>query len=442
VIDRLEAEVRRRFGLMPRAGWSDTMSRTLDRYSTGDTPDTADGCARLFEDPDLLRQLAGRLTVDESYFLRHEPDFAMITSHLRAQLEQGRERVSVLSAGCAHGEEPYSVAITADRALGAAMASRIEILACDINGDAITTARRGVCRSWSLRGVPPLIVQRYFEPGAEATWHLRPELTRTVHFEHLAAQEQLERIGPGALDVILFRNVAIYLEPAALQHLYAAMAGCLRPGGLLVVAATDPRPVCDLLEPTPLAVGVPSAGTVLRRITATHPPAPPARPASGSSRPGSVRGPRPIRCRTRGTQDKPTTGHEEGLDQALERAVALADRGRVDEALALTAHAIERAPASACGYRLCGLIHLEQEQSDAAVEAFRSALFLASEDRLCRYWYAMALDLAGRPAAAERELVALGRVLATLPADTLLEDEQTTCDELRRAITAKRRTLR
>ena len=112
-------------------------------------------------------RLAGHLTVGETYFFRDRSCFEALEQHvlpsiIASRRTKGNLRLRVWSAGCATGEEAYSLAILMDRLLPDRSDWAVTILATDINPDALEKAQRAIYREWALRETPERVRNLYF----------------------------------------------------------------------------------------------------------------------------------------------------------------------------------------------------------------------------------------------------------------------------------------
>jgi chemotaxis protein methyltransferase CheR len=192
--------------------------------------------------PAELRAIVEQLTVGETYFCRNP-------NHYRAALETalpgclmgpgGPRTVRVLSAGCASGEEAYTLAILAREQLPEDLAARVRILGIDLNAAILEKARAGRYSAWSFRGTPLDFQQRWFQPEG-GTWILREDVRSSVAFEerNLLAPDPIFW-APDAFDVIFCRNVLIYFSQEAVRFTVARFAACLRPGGFLFLGDAE-----------------------------------------------------------------------------------------------------------------------------------------------------------------------------------------------------------
>lgn len=184
-------------------------------------------------DPTELYRVAGDLTVTETYFLRNLDQFkayAEVALPARLAARGGVEKVRILSAGCASGDEPYSLALMAcDNA--AHSLNRIAIGAIDINPTMLSKAAQARYTNWSLRDFPPEMKARWFRSDGDG-YLLDPVIRRMVTFEQRnLAQEAPEFWRPASLDIVFCRNVLMYFSPQQAQAVIARITQALVPGG-------------------------------------------------------------------------------------------------------------------------------------------------------------------------------------------------------------------
>ncbi len=187
----------------------------------------------LHRDPALLGKLRDALTINVTSFFRDGDKFRYLQESVLPALIQGRPMLQVWSAGCSHGQEPYSLAM-----LLAAMQgySRYRILATDIDHDALDRARAGGPYSKEdVAGVSPLLMSRYLTCREGGYW-VADELRRRIDFR---AHNLLTDAVSQSYDLVVCRNVVIYFTADAKDRLYRRFHDALRPGGVLFVGATE-----------------------------------------------------------------------------------------------------------------------------------------------------------------------------------------------------------
>ncbi len=218
--------------------------RSCDDYVKQVTgPDNADELALLVES----------LRVGETSFFRHAAQIKALTNEVIPQIRRtaGPRGVRVWSAGCATGEEPYTLAMLLRRGLSDS-AVVAQVLATDLSEEALAFARQGVYPASALEQVPPTWRRRSFVPCADG-WAVAEPAARLVTFE----QHNLTGdVYPRGFDLILCRNVLIYFESEARAQVLGRLIDSLRPGGFLFVGYAESLRDVDALEVVRTADGV------------------------------------------------------------------------------------------------------------------------------------------------------------------------------------------
>ena len=317
--------------------------------------------------------LADRLVVSETWFFRGGGLFAELARLVAAALPElaGRPSFRALSLPCSSGEEPYSLAIAFLEA--GLPPERWIVDGIDLSPRLIEAARRGAYREFSFRQTDPALRVRYFRPAGDR-WELNARVRELVRFRVgnlLAPTLAADAAGP--YELVLCRNLLIYLTPAARRLALDVLERLLAPEGLLGVGHAEPQ----LLADRPFRrVGAESL--FLFRHS-------PMRKADREKRREKAR--RGIGEKKRGTPKATslpasvlrTSPSEE--ERPLDRARRLADAGRLDEALAQCQSHLKEAGPSADAYSLLGVLQQARGDVGAAAASFRKALYLAPEHR-------------------------------------------------------------
>jgi chemotaxis protein methyltransferase CheR len=210
-------------GSYRQAHVSACVARAVARHETTSVAGLARLCRR---DPAIRATLRRSILVPVTGLFRDPEQFDLLGRRVLPALLRSRGGLSVWSAGCSDGSELYSVVLILRR-LGALAGSRL--IGSDMSGERVGLARRGAMVSDTARR----------EARPVLRWERR-DLLR-------------EPAPPGAFDLVLCRNVAIYLEPSAQRVLHATLAGALRLGGMLMLGQCE-----QLLSPG--ALGLAAAG--------------------------------------------------------------------------------------------------------------------------------------------------------------------------------------
>jgi chemotaxis protein methyltransferase CheR len=180
------------------------------------------------------------LTTNLTAFFREPHHFELLAA--RAQAHRQDRPLRVWSSACSTGEEPWSVAMTLQEA-----GCRAQVLASDIDTDALGKAENGTYATERAEGMPAARLKKHFLRGTgenEGWISVRPELRPMVRFMQLNLQSP--RWPPlESFDVVFCRNVAIYFDREAQKELLARFAQVLQPGGLLCVGHAESFPATD-----------------------------------------------------------------------------------------------------------------------------------------------------------------------------------------------------
>jgi chemotaxis protein methyltransferase CheR len=243
LVESFRALVEQRTGLSFVAGKTDDLAELLRQRAAASGMEPAVYLAR-FEHGDAraeLRDLAPLLTVAETFFFRHASQIdafrALAQQHMTQPASAGRP-LRVLSAGCASGEEAYTLAIVL-RELQAGAQPNAVIMGVDLNPKVIERARRARYSEWSLRSVGDDVRTRWFRrSGGEQ--QLDPSIHAAVSFvEGNLVQPDRELLGPGRWDVIFCRNVLMYFSPDKARLALANLTRALSDAGHLFMGHAE-----------------------------------------------------------------------------------------------------------------------------------------------------------------------------------------------------------
>ena len=182
-----------------------------------------------------LADLVDALTTNKTSFFREPDHFAFLEKQLPVMAKR-KSPVRIWSAGCATGEEPYSLALLAQKLFGTEAERRVRILATDVSARALQIAKAGHYRTQSLRDVPAEYVHA-FPSVDEGRCAVQDSTRRLVQFArlNLMAEWPIAR----TFDVILCRNVMIYFARDTRERLLQRFKEWLTPGGYLLVGHAE-----------------------------------------------------------------------------------------------------------------------------------------------------------------------------------------------------------
>ncbi len=197
-------------------------------------------------DSRLHDALVTRLTIGESYFFRDKHLFQVlkdqILRELISQLVGDNQPVNIFSAGCASGEEPYSIAILIDQAFPMVRERPITIIGTDINPLFLEKAEKGIYSRWSLRETPDSIINQYFTPMKNGYFKLLTRIRKKVRFRRLNLMEQKYPSGLGfreSFHIILCRNVLMYFKEHVRTQVLEKLTRLLAINGWLITGPAE-----------------------------------------------------------------------------------------------------------------------------------------------------------------------------------------------------------
>ncbi|HAJ27766.1 MAG TPA: chemotaxis protein CheR [Syntrophus sp. (in: bacteria)] len=189
--------------------------------------------------------LAACLTVGETYFFREKNVLEAVKYLALAEIIRTRrgadQSIRIWSAGCAGGEEPYTIAMMLQMLVPDLKEWNITILATDINPLFLEKAVKGVYTPWSFREVPEQIINRFFIKQGDR-FEILPEIKKMVTFSyHNLMQDDYPSLlnNTNAMDLIFCRNVLMYFSPETIKNVARRFHRCLTEGGRLIVSQTE-----------------------------------------------------------------------------------------------------------------------------------------------------------------------------------------------------------
>jgi len=309
----------------------------------------------------LWHDVIEAITIGETYFFRNAFQFQALTKQVLPEIiarkrKSGIHHLRLWSAGCASGEEPYSLAMLLHELIPDLADWHIHILGTDINASSLKAARRGIYRKRSFRTETRDDVQeKWFEKQGDE-WILNPSIRAMVMFtplnlitDHYPAYDTFTV----NMDLIVCRNVTIYFDDVTTRRVVERFHQSLNPEGWLVVGHAEPLvSTYKAFTAHNFANTVmyqKAAHTLLPELITPAPPVIKAVPAA----------PRP----------------ESQALMMWERAKQAADRGDVEATNALLDKAERETPLMPQVHYLRGLLAIQQQQRGDAFHALRRALY-------------------------------------------------------------------
>jgi chemotaxis protein methyltransferase CheR len=437
-----------------------------------------------------MERLLNLLTIGETHFFRNEAQFdALATEVLPSLIARKREVAAVFgmlptlpqlriwSAGCATGEEAYSLAILLQELITDIERWNILILATDINQDSLARAREALYSNWSFREPRALALQSLYFKRQASRFKLRDDIRKMVTFSrHNLIEDPFPSLhnNTAAMDLILCRNVTIYFTEETTRYIVQGFYESLAPGGWFVVGHSEPSLTIyrafqiSNFPGAPLyqkrvdsagdfenlqapdhngalprdAKGTFTEATVLNTTPSARPPivkAPAGQPESETSpqydqpAPGSGDGGEVVQQLAKPTQlnEEMALLIEENQAEVPEplRAPAYcqlarfyAGSGRWQTAQRWCQEAISHDNLCAEAYFLLSLVYEHQGRLEAAVDELRKVIYINAEEPLAHFYLAMLHRRLGHSGRAQRAFSNAIRILSRWPPEKVVPD--------------------
>jgi chemotaxis protein methyltransferase CheR len=327
--------------------------------------------------------LIAELTVSETYFFRDKGQFELLEHMILPKLIRANRVTRTLrlwSAGCASGEEVYSLAILLDRLLPDNEHWDVQVLGIDIDQQSIDKARRGRFRQWSFRGMDAGRWPAYFKQVGQE-WDVAPTIRNMVLFQKgnlISDSFPAFNSWLRDVDLIVCRNVFIYFDKETVAQILPKLTRCLKEGGYLVAGHSELygqklRGLRAVVYPESIIYQRDLAAEGNGKLHRPNPPVP--MPQLRSSPITTARRP-PVRPRIAPVaRPGPADSHSNDICQ-LEKARALFGAGAFKAAADAAAAICERNPHhfDACYLLARGLANLGryEEAEQAAREAIKA----------------------------------------------------------------------
>lgn len=195
--------------------------------------------AELFDDQTgvIADQIVDALLNQESSFFRDSGVLDMVVTAIDQRQQDCDRRPRIWSAACSTGQEPLSLAMLFADRFETTGKVEPEILATDVSDAAITRARAARYSQFEIqRGLPVRQMIKWFEASG-SDWIAQSSLVRKINFRRHNLVGDPAPVG--YFDIVLCRNVMLYLSPVLRKRVFDLLAQVVRPGGLLVLGAGE-----------------------------------------------------------------------------------------------------------------------------------------------------------------------------------------------------------
>jgi len=343
-----------------------------------------------------FERLLNAITVTHTWFLRDPGQLAIVAALLHEQPATANVQ-QIWVPGCATGEDVYSLAMIAEQAGKSA-----RVLGTDLNSSALRKAEKGSYGAWSVREVPT--PGEYFSSAVPGVFEVLPRLRKNVRF---ARHNLVEAPEAGPWDIILCRNVLIYLSRDKSRAVFERLAEALAPGGHLILGASEV--VFDV--PPELEARYVAGRLAFRRVSGAHhmparcEPGVPATliPRAPHARVHSPVGAVPSSAATLVESAHPPAHGKKREQWLLERGHRKLDSGALTSALLDYQAAIDVEPAHAEPHLYAGVALYLGGELERALHELRAAAFLDSGLWPASLYLALCHETLGHEAEAVRE---------------------------------------
>ncbi len=442
-LDSLARAVQQRLGARVHPPQRAALARSAQSLIVEDAArDVAEIVSRTLEgslrDP-VVRRMTEAASIGETYFFRAPEQLkalrALVESRLVSRWRRARP-LRVWSAGCATGEEAYTLAVLFENVVAG---TEVRVVGTDMNEAALEVARAGVYGARSFRRLAPDSMGGLRRRGE--AWEVAPEIRRRVSFAALnLVTDRVPDLEAGitGFDVVVCRNVLMYIDRSRVSDVVRRVSQTCAPNAIIAVSPSD------------AAVGLRSSGfskqphalylreaAQLRDLSAreraprrddearvprtTSIPQPSSPPPSPSPVPATAPSASP--SAPPAPDDSATT---------LAKAFEAADRGRLDVARRLAEELLAGAPDSSQGHYLLGVVAAAEKDPSAAEAMFRRSIFLDRGFVAAELGLADALSQTGQDDDARRHYRRVLRLLGTLADDQIVEPLGMTVRAVRR----------
>lgn len=215
--------------------------------------------------PEEFAQLFNTILINVTGFFRDPAAWEFLRNEIIPSLvrdKEPREAIRVWTAGCASGEETYSIAILLAEALGLdAFRQRVKIYATDVDEEALTQARQALYSAKAMSALEPQLVAKYFEPMG-TQYVFRPDLRRAIIF---GRHDLIQDAPIPRLDLVLCRNTLMYFNAEVQARVLARLHFALNDRGVLFLGRAE-----MLLSHTNLFTPVDLKHRIFTKVPSTH----------------------------------------------------------------------------------------------------------------------------------------------------------------------------
>lgn len=379
------------------------------------------------------QRLLDTVTIQETHFFRNLPQLealrATVLPELITRARSSRRPLTIWSAGCSTGEEPYTLAMLLLGLFDTLGQVPVRIIGTDVSDSALVVARQGIYAGRTIELAEPAAVERWFDRRSDGSYSVSQQVRELVDFRLQNLVTDPPPLDAGEIDLVVCRNVTIYFGRDTTKALVQRFHRGLVEGGYLLLGHAETLwQVSDAFSLVPVGEAFiyrKDASPVRSRRQPAGPTT--SRPPTASS-PAAKRGVRdvlrsPVRLPRRLPEPAPKTPVTP-LPSPIEDLAAAREmlaQGRYSEAASLAERSTAAQPMLVEGYVVEGRALANQGNDDGAIAALRKAVFLDPRAGHAHFLLATTLSRVGDPTGAALSFHAAAETLPFASAETVAE---------------------
>ncbi len=378
LFERFTQKIEDELGLRFNGQWNEIEKRLEQAFRPKDARSAEQILIQLLDKPLTSQpELIALLTTSETYFLRNQKLFEVLETIILPEIISRKadndHTISIWSAGCSSGEEPYSVAILLHKLLGNSSEWNIKILGTDLNEKVLQKAQKAIYGEWSFRNTSPGFKERYFTIVQGRYFKLKDEIKKYVTFirHNLKTGPYPPHPNFPSFDIIFCRNVLMYFAPKNVSPILENLHRVLDDQGYFITGPGE-LPSLTFKKFKPQII---NNVIVYRKQTVAQKTNTLATRTPQSSKP-ELMVKQPSRRTLNALQKQTPVIEKKRETDELTVIRNLANNGQLQEARQLAEQYVTRNNLDAYGHYLLGTIYFELEELEKARECFEKALYL------------------------------------------------------------------
>jgi len=378
--------IRRRLGIVMHVHQHYELYKTIQEACTKFSLTPAEYLSQLADCPTqspLLHFLVAGITVGETYFFRDQQQMQLLQHYIlpdiiKKKRETNSLSIRIWSAGCATGEEIYSIAMMLSEILPDIGNWTIKLLATDVNTTVLQKAIKGTYTEWSMRSISDYFKQKYFQKETRY-YQIAQTIKEMVNFDYLNLNDDNYPSifnGTNAQDLIICRNVLIYIDNETCHRIMLGLNKSLVQEGYLMLGASDPINIAK----TDFVFHAQRGSLFTRRLTEKLQPVITTTKTIINPATKIIKITKKIEPKIKKLEKIKKIEKIETIKQDLvTRATDLANMGKLNEAIKLCEEGFRLEPTNKLNYFTYGLTLSELNRLPEAESALRKTLFLDNQ---------------------------------------------------------------